>query len=133
MPDQLDGNGIDARVARVLSHGKGRQLAIVRAWQILPDVNDVGGDEMKVVEEPFGRGRDEPPVVDILGQRAVGRAQRAGVRVETWKDAASSTAAGRVDRESRGERERALFEAPDSEQLVAKRLSCQSCLRFVLR
>lgn len=79
-------------------------------------------DEMKVVEQPFGCGRDEEAVVNVGRERAVGRAQDGDVLLEAWKDAARAGAAARIDREARGERERALLEPLDAEQLVAKRL-----------
>jgi hypothetical protein len=98
---------------------------------------------MKVVEEPFRGGGHELAVVHVLGKRPVGRAQRAGIVVEARKDAAGAPAPRGIDGESRGQRQRALFEPLDAEQLLAKRFQSvgrragpgrceQSCLRFVL-
>jgi hypothetical protein len=59
--------------------------------------------------------------VDVLGERGVGRAQGAGVVVEAWKDAARAPARGGVDGEARRQRQRALVETLDAEEVVAKR------------
>jgi hypothetical protein len=98
---------------------------------------------MKVVEEPFRGGSNESSVMHIVGENPVRGAQRAGVVIEAWEDAARALARGGVDREPRAQRQRAFFEALYSEQLVAKRSQAtgrravtdwceQSCLRFVL-
>jgi hypothetical protein len=60
--------------------------------------------------------------VHVLGKRAVRGAQRAGVVVEARKDAARATTPRAVDGEPRGERQRALIQTLDAEQLVAERL-----------
>ena len=102
VPDQLNGNPVDACVARLLPNRERRQFAIVRARKILADVDDVGCDEVEVVEEPFGGGRYELTVVHILGKRMVRRAQGPGIVGEPRKDAARATAP-RVHGEPRGE------------------------------
>ena len=89
---------------------------------MLADVPDLRRHQVEVVEQPFRRGGDELPGPDIVGQRAVRVAQHAGVVVEAGKDVAGAAPRARVDGEARGERERALFQPLDAEQLVAKRL-----------
>ena len=121
VPEQLYGNRVNASVARVLSNSKRWQFAIVGARKVLTDVDDVGRDEMKVVEKPFRRGRNEEALVHIVGKSAVRGAYGAGVVVEAWKDASSAPAGRGVDRESRRQRQRAFFEPLDAEQLVSKR------------
>ena len=64
---------------------------------------------MVVVEEPFGGGRDELAVVNVLGQGLVGLAQDAGVVAQAPVDAAGAAALG-VNRETRGQGERPLLE-----------------------
>ena len=56
--DQLDRHRVDARVAGVLARRERRQLrgsSVPR--QMLADVADLGGDQVEVVEQPFGRRR----------------------------------------------------------------------------
>jgi hypothetical protein len=98
---------------------------------------------MEVVEQPFRGGGHELALVDVLAESAVRRAQRARVVVEARINAAGAPARRGVDREPRRQRQRALVETLDAEQLVAKRPQAmgrgtlpdrceQSCLRFVL-
>jgi hypothetical protein len=79
----------------------------------------------------------------IVGKSAVRGAQGPGVVVESRKDAAGAPARRGVDGKPRGQRQRALFEPLDPEQLIAKRSKAtgrravpdrceQSSLRFVL-
>ena len=119
---QLDGHGVDPRVARLLARGERRQLPVVGAGQMLVDVPDLRRHQVEVVEQPFRRGGDELPGPDIVRQRPVGVAQHAGVVVEPGKDVAGAAPRVRVDGEARRERQRALFQPLDAEQLVAKRL-----------
>ena len=109
----------------MLAIGERRQLAIVPAGKIPADLDDVRGDEMEVVEEPFGGRRDEPALVHVRRERAVRLAQGPRILVETWKNAARA-AARRVHREPRAERQGSLVQPLDAEQLVAKRLQYQS-------
>ena len=122
MADQLDGDRIDARLARALAQGQRRKLAVVPAGKVLADVENVRGNEVKVVEQPFRRGRDEQTVVHVGRERAVGRSQRGGVLLEPREDASRPCAAARIDREARREGQCALLEPLDPEQLVAERL-----------
>jgi len=72
----------------VLAGHQRRELAVVAAGQVLADLDNLGGDEVEVVEEPFGGGRDEGAVADVLGQRPVGVRQDALVVAQPRVDAA---------------------------------------------
>ena len=61
------------------------------------NVRDLRVDEMEVVEEPFGGGRDESARAQIVGERPIGAGEDAGVLLEARKEA--SRTAGRRDRE----------------------------------
>jgi hypothetical protein len=89
---------------------------------MLADVADLRRQQMEVVEQPFGRRGDRLAAPDVVGQRAVGGAQDAGVVVEAGKDVPGAAPRARVDGEAGGERQRALFQPLDAEQFVAKRL-----------
>ena len=77
--DQLDGHGVDARVAGELAGGELGQLAVVAARQVLAHVADLGGDQVVVVEQPLRGRRDELPLVHVLGHGEVRLAQDARV------------------------------------------------------
>jgi hypothetical protein len=89
-------------------HQRG-QLAVVAPRQVLANLDDFRGDQVEVVEEPFGRRRDERAVADVLGQGAVGMLEDPRVVAQARVDAPGAAAA-RIDREVGRERERALFE-----------------------
>ena len=122
VPDQFDRNRVDARLAAVLARGQRRQRARIGARQVPADVGDLGGDQMKVVEEPVGRRHDELAGANIVGERPVGGAEHADVVLEAREGVAGTTARIGIDREAGGQRERPLLEPLDAEQLVAQRL-----------
>ena len=64
---------------------------------------------MVVVEEPLGGGGDEFAVVDIFGERLVGLAQDARVVTQPRMDATGAATLA-INREARGQRQRALLE-----------------------
>ena len=76
---------------------------------MLADLDDLRRDQVEVVEEPLGGGRDERAMAHIFGERAVGVAQHPLVVAQARVDAARPAAAG-IEREARREGERALFE-----------------------
>ncbi len=119
--DQLDGDGVDTGLARVLPHGERRQLAVIRGREVPADLDDLRRDQVKVVEQPLGAGGDELPRVEILGQHAVGVAQGPGVVVKAGKDAACAAPGISVDGEARCQCQGACFETLDTEELVAER------------
>jgi hypothetical protein len=122
MTQQLDRHRVDARVPGVRARRERRQLTVIGPWEMLPDVANLGRHEVKVVEQPFPRGGDRLPLAHIVGQRAIGEAQHAGVVVEAREDGAAPAARVGIDREARGQRQRPFFQPLDAEQLVAKRL-----------
>src|SRR3972149_3625094 len=77
---------------------------------------------MEVVEQPFGRGSDVLPLVHILGQDPVRRAQNAGVVLEAGQDASRQAPRIRVDRESRCQSLGPLLQPLDAQELVAQGL-----------
>ena len=97
------------------------QLLVELQRQVLADLDDFGGEQMVVVEEPLAGRRDEGAVVDVFGQRLVGVAQDARVVTQAPVDAAGA-AALRVNRETRRQGERPLLEPFRAEQLIAERL-----------
>ena len=86
--DELHGQGVDARVARELAEGELGQLAVVAGREVPAHVEDLGGDEMVVVEEPLRRGRDELSPVHVVGHGEIRLAQDARVVVEARQDVA---------------------------------------------
>ena len=120
--DQFDGDGVDASVAGVLASGKRRERARVRAREISPDVRDLRRDQVEVIEEPVRRRHHELAGADVVGERAIGRAQHADVVVESRKRVFRAAAWIGIDRQAGGQRQRAVFEPLDAEELVAQRL-----------
>src|SRR5437763_17156902 len=55
VPNELDGNSIDAGVTGLLTRRQRRQCAIVRAREVPTDIGDIGGHQMEVVEQPLRR------------------------------------------------------------------------------
>ena len=63
---QLDGDRIDARLAGVIAGDQRRQLAVVAPRQVLADLDNLRRDQVEVVEEPLGGGRDEGAVSHVF-------------------------------------------------------------------
>ena len=120
--DELDGNLLHARVAGVLARRERRERVRKPARKIPADIGDLGRHQVEVVEQPVRRRFDESSVADVVGQRPVRAAQHAHVLGKSRKRVARAAARIGIDRESRGERQRALLEALDAEQFVTKRL-----------
>jgi hypothetical protein len=96
-------------------------LPVELPGQVLADLNDLGREQVIVVEEPLAGRRDERAVVDVFGQGLVGLAQDARVVAQAPVDAAGA-AALRVNGETGREGERPLLEPFRAEQLIAERL-----------
>ena len=76
----------------------------------------------KLSSSQSAAGGHELAGADVVGERAVGGAQDAGVVVEARKGCLAARRRGfGIEGEAGGERQRALFEPLDAEQLVAKR------------
>ena len=82
VPDQLDGDGVDARLAGVLARRERGKRAGVRARQVPADAADLGGDQMEIVEQPVGGRPHELPGADVVGERAIRAAQHPDVVFE---------------------------------------------------
>jgi hypothetical protein len=114
-PDQLQGEGIDARLSRELIRDDERQTLEEGAGEVVLNVPRGGGDDMKVVEEPFrgGRGR---LAARFVGERLVDAAQRPHVGPELAKMRPAAPAASRLDREQGGQAAGVFLDQLDAEQ-----------------
>ena len=120
--DELDGQGVDARVAGQLPCRELGQVAVVAARQVLADVADLGSDQVVVVEQPLRRRRDELPPVHVLGHAEVRLAQDARVVVEAREHVARVAARRRIDGQARRQGLGPLLEPLDAQQLVPEGL-----------
>lgn len=77
-------------------------------------------DEVEVVEQPLGRGRNGDAAMDVVSEAAVRRAEGAEVLVEAGQDVAAVQARRRGEREPGGERFRALFQTFEAQELAAE-------------
>ena len=80
-PDQLEGQGVDARQPGELVGGDARQPAEEGRREIVLDVARRGGDDVEVVEQPLG-GRRHRLAARVLRERGVDLAQGLHVRLE---------------------------------------------------
>ena len=122
VPNELDGDRVDAGVTGLLARGKSRQFAIVRGREISADIRDFGGDQMEVVEQPLRRSRNKLSGPHVVRQSAIGGSQDANVVLESRKNVPRAPSRIGIDREAGGERQRSLFEPFDAQELVAQRL-----------
>ena len=76
----------------------------------------------KLSSSQSAAGADELPGAHVVGQRAVGGAQHADVVLEAREGVAGAVARIGIDGEAGGERQRALLEPLDAQELVAERL-----------
>jgi hypothetical protein len=86
---------------------------------MLPNFDQLGRDQVEVIEEPFGRGRDEGAFPDIFSERAIRRLEDALVVAQPRVDAAGPPSL-RVDREIRRQGERPLIEPLGAQRFVTK-------------
>ena len=119
MRQKVPGQRFDAREAPVV--GQAGELPVVGAGQVPLDVAGLGLDQVEVVEQPFGRGRDGVALVHVLGDQAVGLAQAGHVRVEAAQvlPGAAPPRRTRSRMESR-QLARTLLELFDSEQTAGR-------------
>jgi hypothetical protein len=122
VPHQLHGDGVDARLPGMLARRQRGQRAGVRARQVPADPADLGRNQMEIVEQPVARRPHEPPGADVVGERAIRASQHPHVVVEARERVARPMPRIRIDGEARRQRQRALFEPLDAEELVAQRL-----------
>ena len=119
MAEQRDRHRVDARLARLLARGERRQLAVIAPRQVLANFDELRRDQVKVVEEPLGRRRDEGAFAHILGERAIRRFEDALVVAQPRIDAAG-VPPPRIDRETGRQGERPLIEPLGAQRFVAK-------------
>jgi hypothetical protein len=117
--EQRHGHGVDAGLTGVLTSRQRWQFAEVAARQVLADIDELGRDQVEIVEEPLGRRRDEGAFADILGELAVSGVERPRVVTKPGKNA-PGVALLRVDREMRRERKGSLIEPLRAQRFVAK-------------
>ncbi len=118
MRDEGQRQRIDARVARQLAALKLRQLAVVADRQVFAYLAQLVFDDVEVIDEPLGCGRDGALPANRLGERTVGREKLARVIFEARQERA---AAPRPFRHLvlGGERRGVLLKALAAEQLFA--------------
>src|SRR5208282_5300031 len=79
---------------------------------------------MEVVQEPFGRGRDELSSMDRLRERLVSPGQHPGVVLEAGKEISRPAPGPGINRETGGQCPSTLVQPLDAQQLVTKRPLC---------
>jgi hypothetical protein len=107
--EQRNRHRVNARLARLFARGERRQLPEVALRQVLADFDELRRDQVKVVEEPLGRRRDERAFADVLGERAIRGFEDALVVAQPRIDA-PRVAPARIDRETGRKGERSLIE-----------------------
>ena len=95
VPDELERHRVGARMSVPLRRREPRQLAIIGMRKVLADGADLGCHEMKMVQQPLGRGCDELPPMNVVGRRGVSLPQHPGVVAETGKWPLGSSGCGR--------------------------------------
>ena len=85
--DERPGDAEDARISLEGALRQLRQLAVEAGGQVFADLADLIVDDVEVVDEPLGRGRDRPLLADRLRDRPIAGEQRAGVVLQTRRAA----------------------------------------------
>src|ERR1043165_1617558 len=81
--DERESDGIDARVTFKLSFRELGQFVVITPGQVFADFAQLFFDDVKVINEPFGCGRDRAFVANGVCERAIGGDQLATVLFET--------------------------------------------------
>ena len=97
LPAHVGRDDVRAVLARVLGDDA-RQAFEKRRGQVVLDVTGSGGNDVEVVEQPFGRGRHRFPA-GFVRQGVVDAAQRLHMRAQLADVSAAVTAPARGDRE----------------------------------
>ena len=120
--DEGPGHAEHARISRERSLGELGQLPVIARRQVGANVADLPLDEMIVVDQPFGRRGDRAPLVDRLGDGAIGIEQHRSVVGEPTRQ---RMALGRLRCDGLRDREapRVLLQALDAEEFFANRFS----------
>lgn len=98
------------------------QLLVVSRGQIRADLADLLLDKMVVVDQPFGRGRDGPPLVDRLNRALVGLEQDHAIVVQSARQRLPLVAS-RIDLLHHGEAAGVFLEPLDAEQFLPDRFA----------
>ena len=69
--EQGDRHRVDARFAGFFACRERGQLAVVASRQVFADFDQLRRNQVEVVEEPLGGGRDEGAFADIFGEGAI--------------------------------------------------------------
>jgi hypothetical protein len=119
MAEERNGHRVDARLARFLARGERRQLAEIAPRQVLAYLHELRRHQVKIVEEPLGRRRDEGAFADILREGAIRRFEDVLVVAQPRIDA-PGMAPPRINRETGREGERPLIEPLGAQRFIAK-------------
>ena len=129
--NELDRHGVNAHLARLLTRGESRQLAVVAPRQVLVDFQDRCLEDVEVVEQPLGGSRALFAARRVVAERDVDLSQRAHVRVE-----ASQVSCGRpppgIYRQQRCQTAGVVFERFDTKQFepgVGRRADMRELIR----
>ena len=115
--DEGPGQAVDARIALERAAGELGQLAVEARRQVLPDLAELILDDVEVVHEPLGRGRDRSLFADRARDRAVGGEQDLPVLLKAGEQEPPAALAG-VDRVLRRQALRELLEALGGKELA---------------
>ena len=121
VPDQLQRHRVDAGLAREVARGEPGELLVVPRREVVAHGARLRLDEVKVVEEPLGRGVDGIAPADVAGQETVGLAKDPEIRVQPGPDVVPSRAGLSREREDAGQGLRALLEALEAQKLAPQR------------
>src|SRR6266849_4088722 len=91
------------------------QLGVVGTRQVPSDLTEFRGDQMKIVEQPPARARNELSRARVLGQHPVVIVQETNVLAESRQDARDGPAPGCIDGEVGGEPFGAFLELLEAE------------------
>ncbi len=80
--NQLPRQGVDSRRPRQLARCQPREMSMIGGRQVVSNALELGFRDVEVIEQPFGRGGDRLPVVDVVRQGPIDPAQNALVVLE---------------------------------------------------
>ena len=77
--DQFDREGINPRIIFERGTGEFGQFTVITSRQVLANLADLFFDDVKIIDQPFGSGRDYMLAANGLCQRLVSAEQLAAV------------------------------------------------------
>ena len=131
--DQFERERVDAgKPGEIVGRNAGKPPEEA-GWKIVMDVACGGGDDVEVVEQPFGSRRHAFLAV-VLGERCVDVSQHTHVCRELPEMGVAAAAALRADREQRRQAPGVLFQQFDAEQFLAisQRARARECTTHAL-